>query len=41
MAVSIFGEKAILPNKEALSVTLKDTQVLWDKILEFIRERRR
>ena len=34
MAVSIFGEKAILPNEEALSVTLKDTQVLWDKILE-------
>ena len=34
MAVSIFGEKAILPNKEALSVTLKDTQVLWDEVLD-------
>ena len=35
MAASIFGEKAILPNKEALSVVLKDAQVLWDKILDF------
>ena len=35
MAASIFGEKAIIPNEEALSVALKDTQVLWNKILEF------
>ena len=35
MAASIFGEKAIVPDKEALSVALKDNQVLWDKILEF------
>jgi len=34
MAASIFGEKEISPNKEALSVTLKDNQVLWDEILE-------
>jgi hypothetical protein len=34
MAASIFGEKAVLPNEEALRVALKDTQVLWDKILD-------
>ena len=35
MAASIFGEKAIFPNKETLSVALKENQVLWDKILDF------
>ena len=35
MAASIFGEKAIIPDKEALSVTLKDNHVLWDEILDF------
>jgi hypothetical protein len=34
MAASIFGEKAVLPNEEALRAALKDTQVLWDKILD-------
>ena len=34
MAASIFGEKTIAPNKEALSAALKENQVLWDKTLE-------
>jgi hypothetical protein len=33
MAASIFGEKAIVPNKETLSVALKDNQLLWDKMI--------
>ena len=35
MAASIFSEKAIVPDKEALGIALKDTQVLWDEILDF------
>ena len=35
IAASIFGEKAIVPDKEALSTALKDNQVLWDEVLDF------
>lgn len=34
MAASIFGEKAIVPDEEALRAALKDSQVLWDNILD-------
>ena len=36
MAASIFGEKEIVPNEEALNAALKDSQVLWDEILDFL-----
>jgi hypothetical protein len=35
MAASIFGEKAIIPNKETLKEELGDSQILWDKIIDF------
>ena len=33
MAASIFGEKAIIPTEEALRGVLKDSLVLWDKMI--------
>ena len=35
MAASIFGEKAVVPNEEALNSVLKDSKILWDKMIVF------
>ena len=33
MARSMFGEKSIVPNEEALSAVLKENKILWDKMI--------
>ena len=34
MAASIFGEKAIVPDKELLAAALKDSKTLWNKMID-------
>ena len=33
MAESVFGEKGIIPDEEALKISLKDNKKLWDKMI--------
>jgi hypothetical protein len=34
MSLSAFGEKALMPNEEALAGTLKGSKARWDKLIE-------